>query len=164
MAFVEKSGFLVGEVLSLFRCAIAGEEMENCSSLNLIEGQGVEGDRYLSGTGHYSSRPHPDRQVTLIESEVLAALQRDADVQLPPEETRRNIVTTGVPLAHLVGRQFRIGDTVLYGGRLNIPCRYLEDLNDRPGAFNALVNRSGLNAQIIVGGSVHVSDRIVPLP
>ncbi|MDJ0312565.1 MOSC domain-containing protein [Arthrobacter sp. H35-D1] len=161
---MKNTGFFVGEVQSLFRCTIAGEEMENCNSLDLIQGQGVEGDRYLNGTGHYSPRPHPDRQVTLIESEVLAALLRDAQVNLPPEETRRNIVTIGVPLAHLVGRQFRIGDTVLYGGRLNIPCRYLEDLNDRPGAFNALVNRSGLNAQIIVGGPVYVSDKIAPLP
>ena len=99
-----------------------------------------------------------------MESEVLTALLRDAQVTLPPEESRRNIVTAGVPLAHLVGRRFKIGETVLYGGRLNIPCRYLEDLNDRPGTFNALVNRSGLNAQVIVGGNVHVSDRIVPLP
>lgn len=161
---MENTGYFVGEVLSLFRCSIAGEEMEHCGSLNLIQGQGVEGDRYLNGTGHYSLRPHPDRQVTLIESEVLAALSRDSDLMLPPEETRRNIVTAGVPLAHLVGRRFRIGDTVLHGGRLNIPCRYLEDLNDRPGTFNALVNRSGLNAQIIVGGNIHVNDRIVPLP
>lgn len=161
---MENTGFFVGEVLSLFRCTIAGEEMENCKSLHLIEGRGVEGDRYLNGTGHYSPRPHPDRQVTLMEFEVLTAMLRDAQVTLPPEESRRNIVTAGVPLAHLVGRRFQIGDTVLYGGRLNIPCRYLEDLNDRPGAFNALVNRSGLNAQVLVGGNVHVSDRIVPLP
>ena len=161
---MENAGYFVGEVLSLFRCSIAGEEMEPCDSLNLIQGQGVEGDRYLNGTGHYSLRPHPDRQVTLIESEVLAALSRDSDLMLPPEESRRNIVTAGVPLAHLVGRRFRIGDTVLYGGRLNIPCRYLEDLNDRPGIFSALVNRSGLNAQIIVGGNIHLNDRIEPLP
>lgn len=161
---MENVGFFVGEVLGLFRCTIAGEEMENCQSLHLIEGEGVEGDRYLHGTGHYSNRPHADRQVTLIESEVLASLLRDAQISLPFEETRRNIVTAGVPMAHLVGRRFQIGDTVLYGGRLNVPCKYLEDLNDRPGVFNALVNRSGLNAQILVGGNVHVNDRVIPLP
>ena len=157
------TGTFQGEVAGLFRCAIAGEEMESCDTLTLIEGRGVEGDRYLLGTGHYSSRPHEDRQITLIESEVLAALERDAGVTLPPEETRRNVVTTGVPLAHLVGREFRLGDVVLFGGRLNVPCRYLEDLNDRPGAFNALVNRSGLNARIVVGGTLRVGDRIEPI-
>lgn len=157
------TGYFIGEVVGLFTCAIAGEEMERRDSLNLITGKGVEGDRYLAGTGHYSGRPHPDRQITLIESEVLAALERDQGVILPPEETRRNVITSGAPLAHLVGRRFRLGSTVLFGGRLNIPCKYLEDINDRPGAFNALVNRSGLNAQIIEGGLLRVGDRIEPI-
>lgn len=157
-----EAGFFVGSVAGLYRCAIAGEEMEHCENLELIAGKGVEGDRYLSGTGHYSKRPHPDRQITLIEAEVLEAIERDQGITLPGEETRRNVITRGVPLGHLVGRHFRLGTTVLYGGRLNIPCRYLEDINDRPGAFNALHNRSGLNAQIVEGGVVRLADRIMP--
>ena len=152
-----------GFVEGLFKCAIAGEEMEIRESLNLIEGRGIEGDRYLLGTGYYSRRPHEDRQVTLIESETLDAIERDQGIAFPPQETRRNIVTRGVPLAHLVGRNFRIGDTVLFGGRLNVPCKYLEDLNDRPGIFNALVNRSGLNARIISGGEIRLGDPIEPV-
>ncbi|NQX13863.1 MOSC domain-containing protein [Microbacteriaceae bacterium VKM Ac-2855] len=157
------TGHFVGEIVGLYTCAIAGEEMQSREMLMLLAGKGVEGDRYLTGTGHYSKRPHADRQVTLIESEVLDALQRDQGLILPPEETRRNVVTRGVPLAHLVGRRFRLGGVVLFGGRLNIPCKYLEDINDRPGVFNALVNRSGLNAQIIEGGPLHLGDRIEPI-
>jgi MOSC domain-containing protein YiiM len=157
-------GFFVGEVTGLFRCEIAGEEMEVCSELSLLEGRGVEGDRYLSGRGHYSHRPHEDRQITLIEAEVLEAIRRDTGAILLPEETRRNVVTAGVPLSHLVGRDFRIGDVLLRGGRLNIPCRYLEDINDREGVFNALINRSGLNARILSSGPIRLGDRITPLP
>jgi MOSC domain-containing protein YiiM len=153
-----------GLVEGLYNCAIAGEEMAIRESLTLIEGRGVEGDRYLLGTGYYSRRPHEDRQITLIEVETLQSIARDQRIELPPEETRRNVVTRGVPLAHLVGREFRIGSTRLIGGRLNVPCKYLEDLNDRPGIFNALVNRSGLNARILEGGEIHLGDPIVPLP
>ncbi len=152
-----------GVVEGLYNCAIAGEEMAVRDSLTLIAGRGVEGDRYLLGTGYYSRRPHEDRQVTLIEAEVLDAIARDQGIELPPEETRRNVVTRGVPLAHLVGREFRIGSTRLIGGRLNVPCKYLEDLNDRPGIFNALVNRSGLNARILDGGEIRLGDPIEPL-
>jgi MOSC domain-containing protein YiiM len=153
-----------GLVEGLYNCAIAGEEMAIRESLTLIEGRGVEGDRYLLGTGYYSRRPHEDRQITLIEVETLQSIARDQRIELPPEETRRNVVTRGVPLAHLVGREFRIGSTRLIGGRLNVPCKYLEDLNDRPGIFNALVNRSGLNARILEGGEIHLGVPIVPLP
>jgi MOSC domain-containing protein YiiM len=71
------------------------------------------------GTGTYSKKEHIDRQVTLIEVEVLEALARDRSIDLAPHEHRRNITTRGVPLNHLVRRYFRIGDCVLYGGRLN---------------------------------------------
>ncbi len=128
----------------------------------LVAGTGILGDRYAVGTGHYSSRPHIDRQVTLIESEVLEALARDHDVDLRPEEHRRNITTAGVPVNHLVGQYFAVGSCVLYGGRLNVPCTYLQDLLDKQ-VFRPLVHRSGLNARIIVGGLVSPGDAITPV-
>jgi MOSC domain-containing protein YiiM len=50
---------------------------------------------------------------------------------------------------------------VLYGGRLNVPCRYLEDLTGKK-VFKPLLNRSGLNCRIVVGGTVRPSDPITP--
>jgi hypothetical protein len=37
----------------------------------LVAGIGIEGDRYATGLGTYSKKQHLDRQVTLIEIEVL---------------------------------------------------------------------------------------------
>ena len=81
----------------------------------LIEGVGIEGDRYATGKGHYSKLPRPDRQVTLIEIETVEAIVRDHRIALVPQETRRNLTTRGVPLNHLVGRRFRVGAVVLHG-------------------------------------------------
>jgi MOSC domain-containing protein YiiM len=151
-----------GEVLHIFTAAQASAPMQELEEANLMEGAGIEGDRYAAGTGYYSSKPHINRQVTLIEIETLEALERDHEICLLPDETRRNLVTRDVPLNHLVGRKFRVGaDVVLYGGRLNTPCQYLEDLLRKP-VFKLLVNRSGLNCQIVRGGIVRKRDRIQP--
>ncbi len=136
--------------------------MEELSEATLVAGKGVDGDRYAMGIGHYSGRPHVDRQVTLIESEVLDALKRDHDLELLPDEHRRNVTTRGVPVGHLVGTYFSIGSCVLYGGRLNVPCAYLDGLIEKK-VFRALVHRSGLNARIIVGGTIRPGDAIRPV-
>ncbi|WP_240157181.1 MOSC domain-containing protein [Pseudonocardia broussonetiae] len=146
-----------GELLHTFLAEAAGVEMLECAGVRLVEGRGVEGDRYANGIGYYSHRPHEDRQVTLIEIETLEALARDHRIDLAPAETRRNLVTRGVPLNHLVGRRFRVGEALLYGGRLNVPCRYLERLIDKP-VMEPLINRSGLNCQVLVGAWVRPGD------
>ena len=136
--------------------------MRALDEAHLVAGTGIDGDRYALGTGHYSGRPHLDRQVTLIESEVLAALARDHGVELLPAEHRRNFTTIGVPLGHLVGGYFAVGGCVLYGGRLNVPCAYLNQVTGKE-VFRPLVHRSGLNARIVVGGVVHPGDPITPV-
>ena len=64
-----------------------------------------------------------------------------------------------MPLNHLVGQYFRLGACVLYGGRLNVPCRYLEDLVGKK-VFKPLLNRSGLNCRIVVAGIIRAGDSI----
>ena len=148
-----------GELLHIHVASTASAAMEALPDANLIAGIGIEGDRYATGLGTYSKRPHIDRQVTLIEVEVLEAIARDRGIQLAPHEHRRNLTTRGVPLGHLVGQYFRVGDCVLYGGRLNVPCLYLETLLGKK-VFKPLINRSGLNCRIVVGGVVRSHDRV----
>jgi MOSC domain-containing protein YiiM len=133
--------------------------MRAMPELRLIAGKGIEGDRYMIGReeGFYSHRPEEGRQVTLFELETLIALKRDANIDLGPQEHRRNITTEGVPLTHLVGRQFWLGDILLEATRLSIPCRHIEEITGKP-IFDPLINRSGLNCKILQGGTVRVGD------
>ena len=146
------------------RASLAMEELEEAK---LIAGRGIEGDRYFNGIGTYSPKPDA-REVTLIEMEVLDAIARGdppspgKQVEIAPAEHRRNLTTLGVPLNHLVGKRFKVGETVLRGGRLNFPCKYLEKLLARP-VYTALLNRSGLNCWIEVGGIIRKGDAITPL-
>jgi MOSC domain-containing protein YiiM len=135
--------------------------MRAMPELRLIEGKGIEGDRYMIGKeeGFYSHRPEEGRQVTLFEYETLVALKRDHNIDLGPEEHRRNVTVAGVPLTHLVGRQFWLGETLLESTRLSIPCRHIEEITGK-AIFDPLINRSGLNCKILKGGTVRVGDAV----
>ena len=153
-----------GRLLHIHVAPAASYEMEELPEARLVEGRGIEGDRYFFGTGTYS--PKPDvREVTLIEQEVLDALARNdpplqhGPIVLKPEDHRRNLTVRGVPLNHLVGRRFAIGETILRGGRLNFPCKYLAELLGID-LYLPLYNRSGLNCGIERGGVIRPGDRI----
>ncbi|MFZ3224832.1 MAG: MOSC domain-containing protein, partial [Xanthobacteraceae bacterium] len=66
------------------------------------------------------------------------------------------------PLNHLAGKRFRVGDVILFGGRLNFPCKYLERLLGLP-VYLPLYNRSGLNCLIEKGGVIRRGDPVEPL-
>jgi MOSC domain-containing protein YiiM len=123
---------------------------------------GLEGDRKFRLPGLPESKNGPDREVTLIESEAIEAVSRDYGVELSPIETRRNVVTRGVALNHLVGKRFRVGEALLQGIRLCEPCSHLESLTRR-GVREALVHRGGLRAQVLEGGVIRVGDPIRPV-
>ncbi len=135
--------------------------MVSVQEARAIAGKGLEGDRYLSQTGKFSDRPGPARQLTLIELESLEALQSEDSVTLSPLESRRNIVTRGVPLNHLVDRKFRLGEVVARGVRLCEPCEYLEEIT-RKKVIGGLTHRGGLRAEILEGGIVRIGDQIRP--
>ncbi|MBU2943365.1 MOSC domain-containing protein [Shimia thalassica] len=147
-----------GKLLHIHTTPAVREPMIAQQTAQLIEGVGVEGDRYALGTGKYSAFPDI-REVTLIEIETLIALKRDHDIDLSPEEHRRNLTTENTPLNHLVGKRFWVGETLLEGGRLNTPCRYL-DLVTGKSVNDILVHRSGLNCYIVKGGQINVGDSI----
>jgi MOSC domain-containing protein YiiM len=145
-----------GRLLHIHTAPEAGFAMQARSQARLIAGLGIVGDRYALGTGKYSAFPDI-REVTLIEQETLVALKRDHAIDLAPEEHRRNLTVEDTPLNHLVGRRFWVGSVLLEGGRLNVPCRYLELVTGKT-VCDLLEHRSGLNARIIKGGEIAVGD------
>lgn len=131
--------------------------------INILEEFGVEGDRYARRMGYLSERIEkrgdtPNRLVTLFEAETLEALARDHGIHISAADHRRNITTRGVPLNHLIGRRFRIGQAVLFG-TIATPCKHLDELLGM-SLLGLLVNRAGLNAGVIKGGEVRVGDAI----
>lgn len=152
---------LNGTVVSIHIAPAGSASMTPVREVRAVPGKGLEGDRYFKQTGTYSWKPGPDREVTLIEIEALEALKRDCGIELEPGNARRNIITRGVALNHLVGREFRVGPITLRGIRLCEPCSHLEELT-RQGVRPALAHRGGLRAQIISDGTIRAGDTITP--
>ena len=149
-----------GIVVSLHIAATAAAPVQAVISVAAIAGHGLEGDRYATKLGTYSNDPGSGRDVTLIEIEAIEALKRDYHVELDAGRSRRNIVTRGVALNHLVEKEFKIGAVTLRGTRLCEPCAHLEKLCNK-GVMRGLIHRGGLRAEIITGGTIRVDDAIV---
>lgn len=121
-------------------------------------GRGLEGDRYFSMTGTFK-KLEPKRQVTLIEAEAFDALARDYHIEMEPGQARRNLVTRGVALNHLVGREFTVGEVRLRGLKLCEPCSHMEKLAGKP-VREPLKHRGGLRAEILTSGTIRVGDTV----
>jgi MOSC domain-containing protein YiiM len=152
----------VGRLVGIYTTPEGAKPLEARAEVRAVEGVGLDGDRYASQVGTFSGREGAGRQVTLVEREVIAAVNDDG-VALGEHETRRNLVTEGVPLLHLVGKTFRIGEVTLQGIRTAPPCAHLEKLT-RPGVRAALANRGGLRAEIVHGGTLRIGDEITAVP
>ena len=149
-----------GNIIAIFIAPAAAAPMQSMQIARASVGAGLDGDRYAAKIGTYSNDPGSGRDVTLIEIEALDALRRDYQIALDPALSRRNIVTRGVALNHLVEKEFRLGDVLLRGTRLCDPCAHLERLSVK-GAMRGLIHRGGLRAEVIAGGVIKVGDGVL---
>ena len=137
-----------------------GAKAPTCSveEVQAVPGAGLVGDRYFLKQGTFY-KPEPDFELTLIEAEAIEAAARDEQVKLAMGEARRNVVTRDVPLNHLVGREFLLGDVKVRGIRLCEPCAHLQALVGVP-VIKAFRHRGGLRAQILSSGIIRVDDPV----
>jgi MOSC domain-containing protein YiiM len=148
-----------GTVESIHIAPAAKAAMESVQHVEAIPGVGLDGDRYALKQGTFY-KPEPDFELTLIEVEAIEAIQREYQVTLAAGDARRNVVTRGVALNHLVGREFTIGGVKIRGIRLCEPCSHLQALTELP-VIKALRHRGGLRAQILTAGTIRVGDVVV---
>ena len=148
-----------GQLVGIFIAPHKGKDLQPIDKVEAVAARGLTGDRYFAKQGTYSAKDGPDREVTLIEAEALEGLTREYEITLQPAQARRNLLTRGVPLNHLVGKTFKVGKVVLRGIRLCEPCGHLEKLTCK-GVEKGLIHRGGLRAQIVAGGVLEVGAAI----
>jgi hypothetical protein len=135
--------------------AIAGEKMEEVEIAEAIAGAGLAGDRYSTGEGSFNRRQQGKRQVTLINS----IFFQNSGFEYA--ESRRNIVTEGVELMWLIGREFQIGKARFRGQNYCDPCLRPSRLSGKTEKFlEAFSDRGGLVAEVIESGRIKKSDII----
>lgn len=152
-----------GTLLAIAIARQAKGTMENVASIEAVAGEGLRGDRYGAGIGaaQFKGRRKPENEVTLIAEEAIRGANDEFNYTIDHLQTRRNLLTSGVPLNDLVGKTFCVGEVVLKGLELCEPCGYLEK-RTFAGIKAALKRRGGLRCCVLVGGMIAVGDAIQP--
>ena len=141
-----------GRVEAIYITAVSEQPMLSLESVNAITGCGLEGDRYcIDEPGEKSFE-----NLTLIEQEAYDYLAT-IDLELPTNALRRNLLTSGIELNPLVGKEFMVGGVRCLGTELADPCSYIQG-RTMPGVLKAMVGRGGLRCQILDGGTISVGD------
>jgi MOSC domain-containing protein YiiM len=130
-----------------------------CDQISVERCRGVVGDR------NFGKNIHPGQNITLVEAEEIElffSLQdRSPDLSL----TRRNLITRGVRLNELVGKEFMVGEVRLRGVELCEPCTILGSCLSTEAVSSAQVikhwvRRGGLRADVLSHGVIHRGARI----
>lgn len=147
-----------GTVVSILVAAKAEGDMQRVSEAGAEAGHGLVGDRYHAGVGTFSNPHARGHDLTLIEQDVIDDL-RGVFPGYRAEDTRRNIVASGIAMNGLVGWRFGIGEVECVGQRLCEPCAHLDRIAVR-GALRPLVHRGGLRADIVTSGRIAIGDPV----
>ena len=130
-----------------------GERQIEQQSITVAAGAGIEGDRY------FGRLDEPGQNITLVEAEEIEAFIREYGHGPDPSITHRNLVTRGVRLNALVGKEFTVGSVRLRGVELCEPCLGLGKALALPElgpdvVVKRLLHRAGLRADVLTSGVI----------
>jgi len=156
-----RSDELVGTLDAIFITEAAGEPMRRVDKIEALCGQGLAGDRYATGQGHW--RATDGCQVTLVTAEDLHRAEQRSSLDFSTGQHRRNLVVSRIPLDAFRRCRVHIGEVELEFHRLRPPCGYLDRVYAR-GAGKALGRGAGVGLKVVVGGVLREGDavRLVP--
>ncbi|MEK8051092.1 GNAT family N-acetyltransferase [Ideonella sp. DXS22W] len=141
----------------LFIRARGATGQQSHARVQVVAGQGIEGDRY------FGAHDEPGQNITFVEAEQIEAFAATCGRALPPSATGRNVVVRGVRLNDLVGQTFRVGGLRFRGVELCEPCLGLgaalaaDDLTPAK-VVRHWVRRAGLRADALDTGPLAVGD------
>jgi MOSC domain-containing protein YiiM len=152
---------LPGRVASLhLHSAEPGAPLQPIDTVELVAGQGVQGDtRYFDRLSRDTGEPSR-RQVTLIEREQIS--EHAVALGLPsiaPGAVRSNIETTGINLISLLNREVEIGGAVLRFYAPRDPCTKMDAICQGLRAL-MMNSRQGVLAEVVRSGTIRVGDAI----
>ena len=124
-------------------------------SVCVIAGAGIEGDRY------FNAHDEPGQNITFVEAEEIEAFAHVHGQPTDLSATGRNIVTRGVRLNELVGRDFIVGSVRFRGVELCEPCLTLGEALASSTLSPAHVvkhwaHRGGLRADALTSGDLTI--------
>lgn len=145
----------MGTVKKIYIAAEHRDPVVPITEAYLEKQKGIVGDRYhfAAEQALAEGRQAPVNQVTLIAAEALDEFVARHEADLDYGDFRRSIVTEGIELNELVGREFTVGGARCEGVELCEPCKWLAD-NVHPAVLPDLVRRAGIRAVVKRSGKI----------
>jgi len=141
----------------VFEIAICKKSKDQMTSVNNVEvkaSRGLVNDRYFMENNDIKS------QITLIEIENISEYNKTFETSILPIQFRRNIITEGLKLNELVGKEFFVGEVKLKAHDLCRPCKYLQEKLNKENIVKEFLHKGGIRCEILCNGKIYVGDKI----
>ena len=129
-------------------------QVNNVNEVEAVQGKGIIGDRY------FIENNEKRKQITLIEKENIDFYNKISRTNIPAIKFRRNIVTEGIKLNNLVGKEFLVGNVKVKAHDLCRPCKYLQKSLKQKNIVKEFLHKGGLRYEIFSSGKIFIGDII----
>ena len=143
-----------GKVVKIGISKKKGNKIVNLNEVKAIKGKGLLNER------HFKENNEKRCQITLIEIENINHYNKLTGTTIPAINFLRNIVTKGIKLNELVGKEFLIGSVKVKAHDLCRPCKYLQDKLKQNNFIIEFLHKGGLRCEILTSGKINVGDII----
>jgi len=145
----------MGKVLEIGISKKKNNKIVNVNEVEAIKGRG------LVNESHFKENNEKRCQITLIEIENINHYNKLTGTTIPAISFLRNIVTQGIRLNELVGKEFLIGKVKVKAHDLCRPCKYLQESLQQKNVVKELLYTGGLRCEILSSGKIYVDDQII---
>tara|TARA_B100000029_G_scaffold514408_1_gene617106 strand:- start:11803 stop:12240 length:438 start_codon:yes stop_codon:yes gene_type:complete len=144
----------MAKVFEIAICKHSKGKMITVPKVNVIAGKGLVEDR------HFKDNNDKKCQITLIEVENINFYNQTFGTSIAPADFRRNIITKGIRLNELVGKEFDIGNIKVKGHDLCRPCKSLQETLAKKNIIKEFLQKGGLRCEILTSGNIFSGDAI----
>ena len=146
---------IMGKVLEIGISKNKNNKIVNVNEVEAIKGKGLVNER------HFKENNEKRCQITLIEIENINHYNKLTGTTIPAINFLRNIVTEGIKLNELVGKEFLIGSVKVKAHDLCRPCKYLQESLQQKNVVKEFLYTGGLRCEILSSGKICVDDQII---
>ena len=145
----------MGKVLKIGISENKSNKIVNVNEIEAIKGKGLVGEK------HFKENNKKRIQITLIEIENINHYNKITGTTIPAIDFLRNIVTEGIQLNVLVGKEFFIGTVKVKAHDLCRPCKNLQETLQQKNTVKELLRTGGLRCELLSSGKIYINDSII---
>ena len=145
----------MGKVLKIGISENKSSKIVSVNEVEAIKGKGLIGEK------HFKEDNKKRSQITLIEIENINHYNKITETKIPAINFLRNIVTEGIRLNELVGKEFFIGKVKVKAHDLCRPCKNLQEFLHQKNTVKELLYTGGLRCEILSSGKIFIDDQII---